>query len=545
MHMRTRSNFHFNLLSWGLAVLLVIIMTGYGYAAETESGAAGEKIPLSSDGIMIESGRTYTISSLEELENLVTIVRERSDSCKGAIFELTADIVINEGTFGYDPENRYAPLYNGKPVSKENMPKEWSPIGGHPSCFPSGAVFDGKGHSVSGIFVDKPSGGPNGLFGTCYGTIQNVTVKNSYINSNMSGGICGRLYYNGKILNCESSAMIFGTSTHGGIVGQAEAFHDGQTPTVENCVNRGIIQGSDRGMLNVTETHFLGGIVGHGQQARIVNCVNYGSIDGTSYVGSIVGGIHQSEVIGCTNYGKATMGGYEAGQIGVKDAYTLAPGYHAHDFGTKYVTSEKYHWKECACGEQQFYGPHRFTKPISISATQTQKYCEICRYTVIETISKPDKPGGSDGTGQDNPLDKPNNPDHPNNHDDPTADPGQEPDHTGANAEPSPQKIKEGVQKTTIKAKTVDVVGNVIRVCWKKSAGYKVDYFQVFRSVKKNSGYGKKAFYTTKTGKATYYTNTKNLKKGTRYYYKVRGVRVVNGKKVYTKWSNVAYRKAK
>ena len=72
-----------------------------------------------------------------------------------------------------------------------------------------------------------------------------------------------------------------------------------------------------------------------------------------------------------------------------------------------------------------------------------------------------------------------------------------------------------------------------------------MDYYQVYRSTKKNSGYGTKAYFTTKDGSKTSYTNTKALKKGTRYYYKVRGVRMLDGKKVYTQYSNKAYRIAK
>ena len=105
-------------------------------------------------------------------------------------------------------------------------------------------------------------------------------------------------------------------------------------------------------------------------------------------------------------------------------------------------------------------------------------------------------------------------------------------------------RIKAGVKATTIKAWS-SAKKNSITVKWKKSAGYKVDYYQVFRSTKKNSGYGKKAFYTTKKGTQRSYKNTKALKKGTRYYYKVRGVRKIDGGKVYTKWSNKAVRIAK
>ena len=105
-------------------------------------------------------------------------------------------------------------------------------------------------------------------------------------------------------------------------------------------------------------------------------------------------------------------------------------------------------------------------------------------------------------------------------------------------------RIIKGVQATAIKASSVKLKNGSIRITWKKSPGYKVDYYQIFRSTKKNSGYGTKAYFTTKTGKATAYTNSKSLKVGTRYYYKVRGVRVIDGKKYYTQYSNKANRRA-
>ena len=71
------------------------------------------------------------------------------------------------------------------------------------------------------------------------------------------------------------------------------------------------------------------------------------------------------------------------------------------------------------------------------------------------------------------------------------------------------------------------------------------DGFQVYRSLKLNSGFGTKAFFTTTDNTKRTYKNTKSLKKGTRYYYKVRAYKVVDGKTYYSDWSNKAYRIAK
>lgn len=116
-----------------------------------------------------------------------------------------------------------------------------------------------------------------------------------------------------------------------------------------------------------------------------------------------------------------------------------------------------------------------------------------------------------------------------------------------ADKETSSKDIIKAVQSTSIKAKSEAAVTGkgktAIRISW-TTTGADVDKYQVFRSLKKNSGYGKKAVFTTKTGEQTSYTNS-TVKEGTRYYYKVRGVRKVDGKNYYTKWSNIAYRIAK
>ncbi len=86
-------------------------------------------------------------------------------------------------------------------------------------------------------------------------------------------------------------------------------------------------------------------------------------------------------------------------------------------------------------------------------------------------------------------------------------------------------------------------VKGAITVRWTVKGDASVaDGYQIYRSVKKNSGFGTKPIFTTT--KQTY-KNTKSLKKGTRYYYKVRAYKVVDDKTYYSDWSNKAYRIAK
>lgn len=106
--------------------------------------------------------------------------------------------------------------------------------------------------------------------------------------------------------------------------------------------------------------------------------------------------------------------------------------------------------------------------------------------------------------------------------------------------ESSSDRLINGVENTTIKASSA-LGSGFIRVNWTKSAGFKVDYFEIYRSTTK-TGFGDTPFFTTKNGTANTYKNTKSLVKGNRYYYKIRGVRTIDGQTVYTQWSNLANR---
>ena len=71
-----------------------------------------------------------------------------------------------------------------------------------------------------------------------------------------------------------------------------------------------------------------------------------------------------------------------------------------------------------------------------------------------------------------------------------------------------------------------------VKVYWYAEDGSDVDFdgYEVYRSLKRYSGFGKSPFFETANEK---YYNTA-IKKGTRYYYKVRAYKVIDGEKIYT-----------
>jgi len=81
-----------------------------------------------------------------------------------------------------------------------------------------------------------------------------------------------------------------------------------------------------------------------------------------------------------------------------------------------------------------------------------------------------------------------------------------------------------------------------IKVYWFNKDGSELNFdgYEIYRSVKKNK-FGKKPIFTSKK---TAYFNT-SVKKGTRYYYKVRGFKVIDGETYYTDFSLKAIRTAK
>lgn len=184
----------------------------------------------------------------------------------------------------------------------------WTPIGKMTNTYSDyvafGGVFDGDGHTISGLKIDN-SAQYQALFGYVKGgTIQNLTVAGSVTTSSSSGYAAGIVAYGSPVTleNCTNLATVDASQKGyaAGIVASA-----GAGSTITGCTNEGKISGAG---------DYVGGILATGTGTTVISrCINSGEIISTgkpgSYnysVGGIAGSLSSSTVELCGNTGTVT-----------------------------------------------------------------------------------------------------------------------------------------------------------------------------------------------------------------------------------------------
>ncbi len=168
---------------------------------------------------------------------------------------------------------------------------------------------------------------------------------------------------------------------------------------------------------------------------------------------------------------------------------------------------------------------------IPVYSDMPAAVCRIPTETDSSVIVTPDNSGTTDNTDK-------NNQDNQGNQTDQTGkDENAAAEEAVANAAKI-EKFSQGLAKTEIIDLKAEASRKKVKLTWKKSmSGYAVDNYQIWRSAKKSSGYSK--IFTSTSPKNLYYINTKDVKPNTTYWYKVRGVRVVCGKTLYTPFTKI------
>ncbi|MFA4994238.1 MAG: YDG domain-containing protein [Bdellovibrionales bacterium] len=296
----------------GTAVLTMTPSTGnvnMGFAA---GGGFAGRVDYTSSGTLTINGSAYTvINSLGAVGSTTGTDLQGMQGNLSRYYALGSDIDAS-GTSSWNSGAGFAPIGT--------------------TSTPFTGVFNGLGHTVSGLYINRSSTYYVGLFGaiTAAATVRNVgvvsssvsgsrytglvvggnygTVTNNYstgsvASSNYSaGGLVGYVFSGGTISNSYSSANVTGTGAYhyGGLVGTLVG-------TVSNSYATGSVNGP----------WVVGGFVGQVQAGGLVtNCYSTGSVTGTAadssaggFVGSSIGTISNSYSTGAVT-GNTNTGGF-------------------------------------------------------------------------------------------------------------------------------------------------------------------------------------------------------------------------------------------
>lgn len=145
--------------------------------------------------------------------------------------------------------------------------------------------FDGKKHTIKGLWISLSSIENVGLFANIQGSSDNkmASVSNLFVNiskegitgGNRVGGICGYSYY-GNIENCMVTGYISGYQYVGGIVGYSSGYS-----SISQCASSGNIIATD---------DYVGGILGYQYAScSIENCYSIANVKAESSYSYVYG----------------------------------------------------------------------------------------------------------------------------------------------------------------------------------------------------------------------------------------------------------------
>lgn len=170
-------------------------------------------------------------------------------------------------------------------------------------------VFDGQGHVIKGLVINRQDVDNVGLFSFVIGEIKNLELTGgSIVGKDFVGALVGVNY--GIITACRVTCSVSGSSHVGGMVGGCNG------GTVTACCASGSTSGS---LLNI------GGLFGVCGDPRISLCYTEGEVSGRVQVGGLAGSVNRGTLISDC-YARAEVSGSDlvGGFIGFNDGEVTA-----------------------------------------------------------------------------------------------------------------------------------------------------------------------------------------------------------------------------
>lgn len=141
-------------------------------------------------------------------------------------------------------------------------------------------VFDGNGHIIMNLYINRPASTRQGLFGstTDSSVIKNLGLENiNVVGSDQVAGLVG--YNRSHIYNCYVSGTIIGAQYVGAIAGEQYAR---SIRYISNCYSN----------CNINGSRYVGGFIGYseayGSYTVFKNCFSISKVVGSSDVGGFI-----------------------------------------------------------------------------------------------------------------------------------------------------------------------------------------------------------------------------------------------------------------
>ena len=254
----------------------------------------------------------YSITTLEEFEQFAEM--SRAAKIQGGEFVLGADIDLSS----YSAGEGFIPIAAGINSSADFK-----------------CEFNGNGHTISNLYINRPDTDNVGLFSIMC-DVKNLCLTNvDVIGGKYTGALMGYTFSNSQVSNCYiASGSVKGTTCVGGLGGRFSGING-----ILNCYSDGEVSGETKagGLLgetylpngsvinsfshgNVTaSSDYAGGLIGYTERVSLENCYAEGNITGKRFVGGVVGKAMEVIAVNCFAKGKVTgtssVGGF-AGSAG-------------------------------------------------------------------------------------------------------------------------------------------------------------------------------------------------------------------------------------
>nr|WP_284731829.1 CARDB domain-containing protein [Halorientalis regularis] len=232
------------------------------------------------------------------------------------------------------------PGYEDVAGPEANNGSGFEPIGVESEQF--NGTFDGDGHTVSGLSIDRPNDSHAGLFGWNNGTVRNVSLVDAEVTARDAvGTLVGT--NGGTVRNVSARGTVGGRDVAGGLVGLNEPTgtvrEASATVTVgdQDLTNAGGLVGFNEGTVRgasaggtVSGDTWVGGLVGFSSfEGSVTNVSANGTVSGDTWVGGLVGdngGIVQAAVAAGAVDGADRVGGLVGeNRRRVTDTFAVGP----------------------------------------------------------------------------------------------------------------------------------------------------------------------------------------------------------------------------